>query len=78
MSVAPSMASAKIDSHDIVETPKTTVIAPHRTTAISIITPAWLLIGWPVSQTATMIAPMPGAARNRPSPHGPSSRISRA
>jgi MFS family permease len=36
---------------------------------------AWNSSAW---QMATAIAPMPGAARSRPRPQGPSSRMSRA
>ena len=78
MSVAPSMASAKIDSQVNVETPNTMVKAPNNATAASMMMPALSLIVWPASQMATPIAPTPGAARNRPSPHGPSSNMSRA
>ena len=78
MSVAPSMASAKIDTQVSVDTPNSTVKAPNSATKTSMMMPAWFLIGWPASQMATAMAPMPGAARSRPRPHGPSSNMSRA
>ena len=78
MSAAPSIASARIDSQGMVETPNTTVKTPNSATKTNMMMPAWSRIGWPASQIATTIAPMPGAARSRPRPHGPSSRMSRA
>ena len=71
MSVAPSRASATIDSHGMVETPNSTVKTPNSATKTNMTMPAWSRIGWPVSQTATSDRADAGRGAQQAEPPGP-------
>ena len=72
------MASAATDSQSERETPKTMVARPNTATPANMVTPALERIGRAASTRAMRVAPMAGAARNRPKPSSPTCRMSRA
>ena len=71
MSAPASTASARMDSGKLVDSPNTTVAAPNVPTATNRMRPTLCRRGRAASTTPTPIAPMPGAARNRPLPSAP-------
>ena len=77
-SAAPSTVSAASDTSRFVDTPNTMVATPNTRTAPKKIGPAPCWTGRRASTTDETSAPIAGAARNRPSPHGPVPRMSRA
>src|SRR6185437_3644373 len=75
---APSAASAASESAKEVDSAKSTVDSPKATTAANMMRPTWWLSGWRARTTDIVSAPSAGAERNRPRPHGPVARMSRA
>ena len=71
-------ANAAIDSGTQVDRPNTMVKKPKAATKTKRMTPALSLMPNFARYSAMSTAPMPGAARNRPRPQGPTSRMSRA
>ena len=70
-SSAPSMNSITIESMNDRESPNTIVAMPKPTTDISSVHPVRRIAGRCAIATATKRAPTDGAARNQPSPCGP-------
>ena len=77
-SVTPLMNSANIDSTKVVDKPKTIMLTPKPATQIIRVRPACRLGGRRVAISITPRAPSEGAVRIRPSPTGPTWRMSEA
>ena len=78
MSAAPSTNSAASDKGKKVERPNTMVATPKIATAANIFGADMVLDLARVSQAAVTNAPAAGALRRKPSPMGPTCRMSRA
>src|SRR4030088_1123801 len=76
MSLAPTTTSATALNQILFDTPNTTVAAPKMPTQISIVAPAFRLIGFTTIVSDTASAPTEGIARSSPSPRGPARRMS--
>ena len=76
ISAAPATVSATIESQNECDTPNTTMHTPNSATLTSILAPLCRRSGKYASTTAVTTAPTPPAARNQPSPIGPTCRIS--
>ena len=78
MSDAPSRNSMASDSHRFRDSPNPTIDSPNTPTLLSRMTPARWVIGRRATMIAVRSAPTAGALRSRPSPAGPTKRMSRA
>ena len=76
MSAAPLATSTQTDSSMLVETPNTMMHAPKVATARNSARPAWRNGGRQAITALIATAPIAGAARSRPSPEGPTWRMS--
>jgi hypothetical protein len=78
MSAPPAASRAANESTKDRENANTSVPAPKTATATKSHRPTWCSIGRRAIATEIAGAPVAGAARNSPRPHGPTCRMSRA